>query len=208
MAELRNERGSNLVQNKNQDTLNEIVLKVRESLEPIFIESFSESHSQFESLRGIQELTSWYKKTEKDDHILDKILEKIINEIMKYLPQHYASLCVENIKVNSKEKKQNIKFDINFQLEPIKSYVEFVINVNKIRKKIGKIVFEINSGGTINQVEVFLDKEKQSQVSLGMISGMIQISLIEVPFMKLDKPIEIGTDEIEIDLSQNHVKAN
>jgi len=196
------------VQDKNQDTLNEIVPKVRESLESIFIKSFSESYPQFEFLQGIQELTSWYKKTEKDDHILDKILEKIINEIMKYLPQHYASLCVENIKVNSKEKKQNIKFDINFQFEPITSYVEFVINVNKIRKKAGRIVFEINSGGTIRQVEVFLDKEKQSQVSLGMISGMIQISLIEVPFMKLDKPVEIGTDEIEIDLSQNHVKAS
>jgi len=75
------------VQDKNQDTLNEIVLKVRKSLESFFIESFSKSHPQFESLQGIQELTSWYKKTEKEDHVLDKILEKIISEIMKYLPR-------------------------------------------------------------------------------------------------------------------------
>ena len=119
----------------NQSTLNEIALKLREELEPIFIESFSEPNSQFENLEGIQELVSWYKKTRKKDNILEKVLEDIINETMKYLPQQYASLCVENIKINSKEKKQKVKFNINFQLEPIKSYVEFAIIVNKIRKK-------------------------------------------------------------------------
>jgi len=66
---------------------------------------------------------------------------------MKYLPQQYASLCVENIKIDSKGKKQNIKFDINFQFKPIKSYVEFAINVNKIKKKTRRVVFEANSKG-------------------------------------------------------------
>jgi len=127
---------------------------------------------------------------------------------MKYLPQQYASLCVENIKINSKEKKQNVKFNINFQIEPIKSYVEFTINVNKIRKKTGRIVFEINSNGSMKDVEIISDIEKGSQVSLGVISGVIQISVIEVPFMKINEPIEIGTKEIEIDLSQYRVDAN
>ncbi len=192
----------------NQSTLKEITLKIRENLEPIFIRSFSEPNSQFEHLEGIEELASWYKKIRKEDNVLEKILEDIINETMKYLPQQYASLCVENIKINSKEKKQNIKFSINFQLEPIKSYVEFAINVNKIRKKTGRIVFEINSSGIIKDVEIFSDREKGSQVSLGIISGVIQISIIEVPFMKINKPIEIGTKEIEIDLSQYHVDVN
>jgi len=207
---LKNESGGNLMQDTedNQSTLNEIALKIRENLEPIFIGSFSEPNSQFEHLEGIQELVSWYKKTRKEENILEKILEDIINETMKYLPQQYASLCVENIKINSKEKKQNIKFNISFQLESIKSYVEFAINVNKIRKKTGRIVFEINSSGTIKEVEIFLDREKVSQISLGVISGVIGISIIEVPFMKLNEPIEIGTKEIEIDLSQYHVGAN
>jgi hypothetical protein len=191
---------------KNQDSLNEIIVKVRESLEPIFTESLLKSNPQLEHLQGIQELTSWYNKIEEDDNVLEKILEKVINEIMKYLPQHYANLCIENIKINSKEKKRNTKFDINFQLEPIKSYVEFVINVNKIRKRTGRIVFEINSSGTIKGIKISSMQEKQSQISLGMISGMIQISIIEVPFMKIAKPIEICTNKIEIDLSQNHVK--
>jgi hypothetical protein len=191
---------------KNQDSLNEIIVKVRESLEPIFTESLLKSNPQLEHLQGIQELTSWYNKIEEDDNVLEKILEKVINEIMKYLPQHYANLCIENIKINSKEKKRNTKFDINFQLEPIKSYVEFVININKIRKRTGRIVFEINSSGTIKGIKISSMQEKQSQISLGMISGMIQISIIEVPFMKIAKPIEICTNKIEIDLSQNHVK--
>ena len=88
----------------NQSTLKEITLKIRENLEPIFIRSFSEPNSQFEHLEGMQELASWYKKTRKEDNILKKILEDIINGTMKYLPQQYASLCVENIKINSKEK--------------------------------------------------------------------------------------------------------
>ena len=207
---MKNESGGNLMQDTedNQSTLNEIALKIRENLEPIFIGSFSEPNSQFEHLEGIQELVSWYKKTRKEENILEKILEDIINETMKYLPQQYANLCVENIKINSKEKEKNVKFNINFQLEPIKSYVEFVINVNGIRKKAGRIVFEINSSGTIKEVKISLDKKRKSQVSLGVISGLIQISIIEVPFMKINESIEIGTKEIEIDLSQYHVGTN
>ena len=195
-------------EDENQTTLDEVALKVRENLEPVFIESLLESNSYLEHLQGIQELTSWYKKIERDNNVLEKILEKTINEVMKYLPQHYASLCMENVKINSKEKKQNIKFDINFQLKPIKSYVEFAINVNKIRKKTGRIVFEINSGGTIKEVEISSRQEKPSQVSLGIIFAMIQISITEIPFMKITKPLEICTNNIEIDLSQNHVKAS
>jgi hypothetical protein len=209
MEELKNERGYNLMQNTedNQDTLNEIIHKVRENFEPIFIESFSKSNPQVEHLEGIQELSSWYKKARKEDNILETILEDIINETMKYLPEQYASVCIENIKINSKEKKPNIKFNINFQIDPIKSYVEFVINVNNIKKKTGRIVFEISSSGTIKEIEIFSDKEKESLISLGVISGMIQISIIEVPFMKINNPIEIATKEIQIDLSEYRVKA-
>jgi hypothetical protein len=209
-VELKNESGGNLMQDAedNQFTLKEITLKIRKNLEPMFIRFFSEPNSQFEHLEGMQELVSWYKKTRKEDNILKEILEDVINETMKYLPQQYASLCVENIKINSKEKKQNVKFNINFQLEPIKSYVEFAINVNKIRKRTGRIVFEINSSITIKGVEIFLNREKALQISLGVLSGVIGISVIEVPFMKLEEPIEIGTKEIEIDLSQYHVDTN
>jgi len=55
-----------------QTTLNEITLKVRKNLEPIFIGSFSEPSSQFEHLEGIEELVSWYKKIRKEDNILEK----------------------------------------------------------------------------------------------------------------------------------------
>jgi len=44
-----------------------------------------------------------------------------------------------------------------------------------------------------------------STIQLGIF---FLISSIEISFIKLDKPVEIGTDKIEIDLSQNHVKAN
>jgi len=209
-VELKNESGGNLMQDaeENQTILNEIALKVGDNLKLIFNGYFLEPDSQFGHLEGIQELASWYKKTGKEDNILEKILEDIINETMKYLPQQYANLCVENIKINSKEKEKNVKFNINFQLEPIKSYVEFVINVNGIRKKAGRIVFEMNSSGTIKEVKISLDEERKSQVSLGVISGLIQISIIEVPFMKINESIEIGTKEIEIDLSQYHVGTN
>ena len=193
---------------KNIQTINEIALKIRESFEPIFIETLLEMDSKLEHLEGIQKLESWYKKTGKEDNILEKILEDTINEIMKYLPQQYASLCIENIKINSKEKKQNIKFNLNFQLYPIKIFVEFAINVNNIRKDTGKFVFEINSSGTMKETKIILDKEKESQISFGLLSGSIQISIIEIPFMKINEPIEIGTKEIEIDFSEYNVSIN
>ena len=90
----------------NQTTLNEITHKVRENLEPIFIEYISKSQPQLKHLQGIQELSSWYKRAKKEDNVVEKILEDIINETMKYLPEQYAGVCVENIKIKSKEKNQ------------------------------------------------------------------------------------------------------
>ena len=196
------------MEDENQTILNEIALKMRENIEPIFIESLLGSSSQLDDLEGIQELTSWYQKIEKnkDDYrILEKILENTANEIMKYLPQEYASTCIENIKINSKDKKQNVKFDMSFQLESIKPYVEFAVNVNKIRKKTGRVIFEINSSVTIKDIEITLEREKQSKISLGLVLGTIQISIVEVPFMKINEPIEIGTKDIEIDLSEYQI---
>jgi len=196
------------MEDENQTTLNEIALEIRENIEPIFTESLLGSNSQLDDLEGIQELTSWYQKIEKnkeDNRILEKILENTANEIMKYLPQEYASACIENIKMNSKDKKQNVKFDMSFQLEPIKPYVEFAVNVNKIRKKTGRVVFEINSSVTIKDIEITLEREKQSKISLGLVSGTIQISIVEVPFMKINEPIEICTKDIEIDLSEYQI---
>ena len=190
----------------NQD---EIAIKIKQTLEPVFTELLSELNPMFENLEGIQELMSWYKKIQnKDDTTGEKIIEDIINECMKHLPQEYGNLCIENIKIKSRDKKQHVKFDINFQLEPIKSYVEFAVNVNEIRKKTGRIVFEINSNGIIKNLEVVSDLEKKSKISIGILSGIIQISIIEIPFMKLDEPIELGTKEIEIDLSQYGIVGN
>ena len=192
--------------NNNQDG---IAIKIKQNLESVFTELFSELNPPFENLEGIQELMSWYKKIQnKDDNNGEKIIQDVINECMKHLPQEYGNLCIENIKIKSQDKKQNIKFDINFQLKPIKSYVEFAVNVNKIRKKTGRIVFEINSNGIIKNLEVVSDREKKSKVSIGILSGIIQISIIEIPFMKLNEPIELGTKEIEIDLSQHSIIVN
>ena len=198
---LENENSSN-----NQDG---IAIKIKQNLESVFTELFSELNPPFENLEGIQELLSWYDKIQnKDDNNGEKIIENIINECMKHLPQEYGNLCIENIKIKSQDKRQHVKFDINFQLEPIKSYIEFAINVNKIRKKTGRIVFEINSNGIIKNLEVVSDLEKKSKISIGILSGIIQISIIEIPFMKLDEPIELGTREIEIDLSQYSIVVN
>lgn len=190
------------------NNLNRIIIKIKQNLEPVFTELFSELNPTFENLEGIQELMSWYKKIQNKDNNGEKIIEDIINECMKHLPQEYGNLCIENIKIKSQEKKQHVKFDINFHLEPIKSYVEFAVNVNKIRKKTGRIAFKINSNGTIKNLEVVSDKEKKSKVSIGILSGIIQISIIEIPFMKLNEPIELGTKEIEIDLSQYSIITN
>ena len=190
----------------NQD---EIAINIKQNLEPVFTELFSELNHTFENLDGIKELMSWYEKIQNENNNREKIIEEIINECMKHLPQEYGSLCIENIKVKSQDKKQHIKFDINFQLEPIKSYVEFAINVNKIRKKTGRIVFETNSNVTIKNLEIVSGREKKSkEVSMGILSGVIQISIIEIPFMKLNESIELGTKEIEIDLSQYSIIAN
>ena len=94
---------------KDDQTINEITQKIRENLEPIFIEVFSEFNSQYGHLEGLQELTSWYEKAKKEDNIQEKILEDIINETMKFLPTQYANLCVENIKLNSQKKTKKCK---------------------------------------------------------------------------------------------------
>jgi hypothetical protein len=88
----------------NKVTLNEIDLKVRENLESVFAKKLSEISPQLENLRGMQELESWYEKSGKQDNTLEGILEDIANETMKYLPQQYANLSIDVIKLNSKDK--------------------------------------------------------------------------------------------------------
>jgi hypothetical protein len=56
-------------------------------------------------------------------------------------------------------------------------------------------------------MEIF-PASRDTKISLGAISGQIQISLVEIPFMEIDEPIEIMTREIEIDLSGYHIKSS
>ena len=200
---MKNEIGDNIMQdeNYNQNILHNVISRIKENFEPILIEFFSDLNPPLENFEGIQELESWYQKAREEDNIFEKILKDIINECMKYLPQHYANLCIENIKINSKDKKRNVKFSINFQFEPIKTFVEFGIKVNKIRKKTGRIVFKIDFNGSLNDIEINSDKEDKSKVFLGIISGEIHLSIIEIPFMKINEPIDLGTKVLEVDLS-------
>ncbi|WP_420545849.1 FAD-dependent oxidoreductase [Nitrosopumilus sp.] len=91
----------------NQDR---IAIKIKQNLEPVFTELFSELNPTFENLEGIQELMSWYDKIQnKDDNNEEKIIENIINECMKHLPQEYGNLCIENIKIEWGKKLKKIE---------------------------------------------------------------------------------------------------
>ena len=179
--------------------LEDIIVKIREKFEPIFREILTDSSQNLQHLKGFEEISSWYKKSKSKEDVWSTILQDIINKTIEFVPNHFGVIILENVKINSK--KTGIKFDLNFQPESIKSYVEFKIKIDGQETHSEKLIFEINSNIAIQDIEI-KSENKKKEICLGILSMNLHFLIIQIPFMKLNESIDLGEREIQLDLSE------
>ncbi len=158
------------------------------------------------NIENLEEIEKLYKgKNQSRDEIISKISNGIITKIMEGLPQKYVSVMFENIQIDTKSKDPNIKFDIDYEIDPIKPYVDFIVKINGIETKRKRISFEVNSNGVITENEIKLSSGVKT-IQLGTLEANIKLSLTKVLLISLSKPIKLFEKTFTVDLSKAFTK--
>jgi len=175
---------------------------VRKGMIPVFDEL--RSSIQSENLEG---LSKWYMKTGKTkDETLSEIANKVVEKMMNCFPQNYVKLAIENINIDTKdEKSSDVKFDVAFELDPLKFYVEFLIRVNGNYVTSGRVRLEINMSGSFKELKFQYESNGNKQFHLGQLDSSVSISIVELPFVRSIEPHEIIHKQFTADLSRYHI---
>jgi len=175
---------------------------VRKGMIPVFDEL--RNSIQSENLEG---LSKWYMKTGKTkDETLSEIANKVVEKMMNCFPQNYVKLVIENINIDTKdEKSSNVKFDVAFELDPLKFYVEFLIRVNGNYVTSGRVRLEINMSGSFKELKFQYERNGNKQFHLGQLDSSVSISIVGMPFVRSIEPHEIINKQFTADLSRYHI---
>lgn len=122
------------------------------------------------------------------DEIISEVANKVVEKMTNYFPQSYIQFVIENIDVNTK--KSNVKFDVNYALDPLKFYVEFQIKIDGNYFTSGIVRFEILVSGSFKELKLEY-KKHHKKFHLGQLKSNIGISLVGMPFVKSIDPHEI-----------------
>ena len=176
-------------------TLREMSCEVRQQMTPIFDELRNNIQSE-----NLEELSGWYMKiggtkNETISEIANKVVEKTIN----CFPQNYVKFVIENIDVDTK--KSNVQFDVNYELDPLRVYVEFQIKVDGNYVTSGRVRFEINMRGSFKELKFVYQKDNK-KFHLGKLESNIAISLVGLPFVESIESYEIANKQFTTDLSR------
>ena len=151
---------------------------------------------------NLEKLADWYKKARMGrDKLLSQIANDIVKNLLEKLPQRYVKLAVENIDITTEDKKPNVKFDAEYEIDPIKPYVEFTIRVGGKKLHSERATFEVNSKGKFKEMEIKIEQNKK-KLCLGKLEAKMQILLVRLPFVPLAEPEELVSKEIRTDLSK------
>ena len=175
------------------------VKKITELVKGKMHEIFEENITDIENIEGIEKLHKG--KNQSRNEIISKISNSIISKIMEGLPQKYVSVMFENIQIDTESKDPNVKFDINYEIDPIKPYVDFIVKIDGIENERKRISFEVNSDGVITENEIRLSSGVKT-IQLGTLEANIKLSLTKVPLMSLSKPTKLFEKTFTVDLSK------
>ena len=150
----------------------------------------------------LQTLARWYQKARIGrDNVLSSIAQDIVSNLLSNLPQKFVQASINNIRIKTTDKQPGVKFDVDFQLDPIKPYVEFEISVNGGLVYSERVSFEVNSSCSFKDIEIKLE-DSEKKICLGKLEGNLQIMISRIPFVRLDNPKEILNKNIDVDLSE------
>lgn len=140
--------------------------------------------------------------------ILSKLITTLANEILAQIPNDFVAVTIDNIRKNSKDENPNVKFDLDFELNPaIKPFVEYEIVINGVPTYTQKVTFQINSSISMNDLEIKYE-DKQKIIWLGETTITLELMLLSFNAIgKPSTPFSLGSKEITIDLSTFKISA-
>jgi len=145
----------------------------------------------------------------KVDSVFSGLANKIVENLMQQVPSYFGQILLDNIRIQTQGIEKSVKFDLEFTLDPIKPYVEFIKKINGVEVLKIKALFQIDSDVKMFDLG-FLSNEDQRIIHLGNLLSHLKISLLQfrgfhnaitVDESKVLKEIEFEKDLSEIKLS-------
>jgi len=84
----------------------------------ILIRSFDRMNELIEDLADVERVTMYNFAPEKDEWLLSEIFKETKKMLIKYSPNHFASITVIGNKIAIKSKGEKLKQDLNYYTEP------------------------------------------------------------------------------------------
>ena len=179
-------------------SLEPIIERVRNAMEENI---GSQITNQIQS-ENLSELSGYYEKAKMSNgNAISKVANELVGHIMSNLPQRFVQLAVENIQIEMEGKKPNVKFDVNYEIESIKPYVEFVIKASGVFVKAERARFEFSASGAFKDLKINTGKSKRKKLSMGSLESNFNLSLVSLPFVPMGEPKELYNKDISVDLS-------
>jgi len=183
-----------------EETFEAILAKVDEEMNNVIADDL-ETKLQQQS-ENLQELADWYKKAEKGtDNLVSEIANDLVVRLMINVPQRYVNLALENIKINTEDKEPYVKFDVNYEIDPIKPFIEYTIRISGKTIHVKRARFEITSKGGFKEMEIKLEEGKK-KVCLGTLEANLELFLSGLPFVEFDEPKKLVSKKISVNLSK------
>lgn len=219
------DNGELLMSAISKSPLNELVAKISEPLKET-ISSAIKDNSVLYNKDGFKQVSGWIQesnvsaaipnplqnpmpvagdsKPSNVDSILSGLANKIIANLMQHVPNYLGQMLLDNVKIQTQGKEKSMKFDLNYILDPIKPYVEFVKKANGVDVLKLKALFQIDSDIKMSDLG-FLSSDDQRMVHLGNLVANLKISLLEFGFsstVMINEPKVLLEQEFEKDLSE------
>ena len=130
---------------------------------------------------------------------------KIVENLMNCIPSYFGQLLIDNIRIQTGEIEKSVKFDLEFTMDPIKPYVEFVKKINGVEALKIKALFQIDSDVKISDLG-FLSNENKKVLHFGNLLVRLKISFLNVRgfngAISIGEPKELKEIGFEKDLSE------
>jgi len=112
------------------------------------------------------------------DSVFSGLANKIVVNLMQHVPSYFGQLLLDNIRIQTQGIKKSVKFDLEFTLDPIKPYVEFIKKINGVEVLKLKALFQIDSDVKMSDLG-FLSDETERAVHLGNLFTHLKVSLLQ-----------------------------
>ncbi len=150
------------------------------------------------SIEEFNTIKEWHDKYDKQGDKREIITKHIIPKIIEFATPYFTKIFIENLTIKSEFIRDGITSSIEFDLKPIKPYIDIVLKADSAKIHSMRFTFQIDSHINISNLKFV--KDDTINIFIDTITLVITISLIKI--VNDIEPLEIGSKEFTInDLS-------